>query len=76
MHDKPAYSTLLGVRVNRTIMRCSGVKVCAQAAEYVKQSHSSWSGSDFEKKNQVTDKAQRVFAGEFYQFDGQERSLL
>jgi len=56
-------------------MKCSGVKICTHASEYVKQSHTSWGGDDFMKKWHATDEAQRIFAEEYHEYTGQKRTI-
>jgi hypothetical protein len=65
----------LNTRVIRTVWKCSGVKICAHAADYVKQSHTSWSGIDFQKKYEATDISQRIFAEEYIEYNKQKRTL-
>jgi acyl-CoA synthetase (NDP forming) len=76
MHNKPSVSSFLGgVAIQRTILKCSGVKVCQNPAEYVTASHTSWSGRDFLRKRDATHKAQQVFAEEYNIWTGQKETI-
>jgi hypothetical protein len=75
-HNTPTTSTYLGgVSVSRTSWTCSGIKACEYATKSIRDSHISWTSSDWEKKLINTHVSQQAYAEEHHIWVGQKETL-